>query len=186
MRLKHFLIVFYVGSSFYVIFYTFFKIKTPKEHPVNLSSVSTYNNLTPPSLVMYELIEKYSTEYNIPKYVAYNVAYKETTYMGPFHWGYNPYRESQVGAVGPMQLMVNTCNWINKSHYTKKIIKTDLELNVKSSMMLLNILYKKYKNWSVVCGWYNTGKPIINDYGNYCGTNFNYQSKWLKLKNPSL
>jgi hypothetical protein len=48
-------------------------------------------------------------------------------------------------------------------------------------MKLLNKLYLQYKDWSVVCGWYNTGRPIVNDYGKYCANNKDYKSKWLKI-----
>ena len=30
------------------------------------------------SMLVYDMIEKYSEEYNIPKHIAYNIAYKET------------------------------------------------------------------------------------------------------------
>jgi soluble lytic murein transglycosylase-like protein len=130
---------------------------------------------------MFDLIEKYSEKYNIPKYIAYNVAYRETRYMGPFHWSYNPKQESCVGAVGPMQVLPSTCNWINNSNYSKMELMSNVELNVMTSMKLLNKLYKQYKNWSLVCGWYNTGKPIVNEYAKYCSTNKDYKSKWLSI-----
>jgi soluble lytic murein transglycosylase-like protein len=137
---------------------------------------------SPISIQMYEYIEKYSDEYNIPKYVAYNVAYKETTYMGPFHWNYNPARISCVGALGPMQIMPMTSYSINKVKYPNHKIMTDIELNIKTSMKLLRKLHNKYGDWNVVCGCYNTGRPIVNEYGRYCGTNKDYKSKWLSLK----
>jgi soluble lytic murein transglycosylase-like protein len=140
------------------------------------------NPNSPISLQMYENIEKYSDQYDIPKYVAYNVAYKETTYRGPFDWKYNPARISCVGALGPMQIMPSTSDWINKINYSDRRIMTDIKLNVETSMKLLRKLYNRYGDWNVVCGCYNTGRPMINDYGRYCGSNKNYKSKWLSLK----
>lgn len=137
---------------------------------------------SPKCIQMYELIEKYSTKYNIPKYVAYNVAYKETTYRGPFDWKYNPSRTSCVGALGPMQIMPNTSLYINKVRYSKYKIMNDLRLNIETSMKLLRKLHNRYGNWGVACGYYNTGYPIVNDYGKYCSTNKDYKSKWLSLK----
>jgi soluble lytic murein transglycosylase-like protein len=134
------------------------------------------------SIQMYEYIERYSDEYNIPKYVAYNVAYKETTYRGPFDWRYNPARTSCVGALGPMQIMPTTSYSINKVKYSNNRIMTDIELNIKTSMKLLRKLHNRYGDWSLVCGHYNTGRPIVNEYGRYCGTNKDYKSKWLSLK----
>ena len=137
---------------------------------------------TPISIQMFEYIEKYSTEYDIPKYVAYNVAYKETTYRGPFDWKYNPFRTSCVGALGPMQIMPTTSYSINKVKYPNHKIMMDIELNIKTSMKLLRKLHNKYNNWNLVCGHYNTGRAIVNEYGRYCGTNKNYKSKWIKMK----
>jgi soluble lytic murein transglycosylase-like protein len=137
---------------------------------------------SPISLQMYECIEKYSDQYDIPKYVAYNVAYKETTYRGPFDWRYNPSRISCVGALGPMQIMPSTSDWINKVDYPNRRIMTDVRLNVETSMKLLRKLYNRYHDWTIVCGCYNTGRPMINDYARYCGSNKNYKSKWLSLK----
>lgn len=136
---------------------------------------------SPTSIMLYELIEVYSDHYNIPRYIAYNIAFKETGYLGPFHWRYNPRRESCAGAVGAMQVMPSTCNYINKRHYSKKMLRDDLKLNLITSMKLLNRLHKKYSSWTIVCGCYNTGKPIINDYARYCSSHKNYKDKWLKF-----
>jgi soluble lytic murein transglycosylase-like protein len=137
---------------------------------------------SPKCIQMYEYIERYSDEYNIPKYVAYNVAFKETTYMGPFHWNYNPSRTSCVGALGPMQIMPTTSYSINKVKYPNEKIMNDIRLNIETSMKLLRKLHNRYGDWSLVCGHYNTGRPIVNEYGRYCGTNKDYKSKWLSLK----
>jgi hypothetical protein len=137
---------------------------------------------SPTSLKMYDLIEKYSDVYNIPKYIAYNIAFKETRYQGPFHWNYVPNRTSSAGAVGPMQVMPSTAEYINGENTTTNDLRNDMELNVSTSMKLLNRLYTKYKNWAIVCGCYNTGRPIINGYAVFCSTNLDYQSNWSYLK----
>jgi soluble lytic murein transglycosylase-like protein len=134
---------------------------------------------SPVSLKMYEIIEELSTEYKIPKYIAYNVAYLETKYRGPFHWNYNPYLTSYAGAEGPMQIMPSTANGIHKSYIDREILRTDLRLNIETSMKLLSILYDKYGNWSLVCGYYNTGHPIVNEYASFCSNNTNYVNNWV-------
>jgi soluble lytic murein transglycosylase-like protein len=139
------------------------------------------NIQSPTSMKMYELIEKYSNQYSIPKYIAYNVAYMETRYLGPFHWKYNPYQESFAGAVGPMQIMPSTSDYINKVNYSKKRLTNDIELNVETSMKLLNKLHTRYKDWSIVCGCYNTGRPIVNDYARYCSSNRDFKDKWVSI-----
>jgi soluble lytic murein transglycosylase-like protein len=137
---------------------------------------------SPNSLKMFHFIEKYSEEYDIPKYIAYNIAFKETRYQGPFHWKYVPYQTSSVGALGPMQVMLATSEYINKEKVSPERLKTDLEYNIRTSMKLLNRLYKKYNDWSLVCGAYNTGRPMINSYATFCATNKDYKSNWISIK----
>lgn len=140
----------------------------------------------PKSIVMYECIEKYSDKYNIPKYIAYNVAYRETRYKGPFHWDYNPEQGSYAGALGPMQIMPSTGrSYYNKimgftDELTNERLKTDIETNVMLSMKILRRTFDKVGSWSITCGKYNTGRSIINEYATYCSSNKDYKSKWIK------
>lgn len=133
----------------------------------------------PVSLKLYEIIEELSVKYEIPKHIAYNVAFKETRYEGPFDWSYNPYLTSSSGAEGPMQILPSTANGINKRKIDREILRTDLRLNVETSMKLLRRLYDKYGDWSLVCGYYNTGQPIINEYARFCSNNTNYVKNWV-------
>jgi soluble lytic murein transglycosylase-like protein len=144
-----------------------------------ISSISDKNNDMTNSMMMYENIEKYSQEYDIPKYILYNIAYLETTYQGPFDWKYNHRRESSVGALGPMQIMPTTANEIHKNKISTNKLKNDIGFNVKTSAIMLNKLYVKYKNWEIVCGYYNTGRPIINQYATFCVDNRSYKNKWV-------
>ena len=133
---------------------------------------------SPVSLQTYYLIEKYAEEYSVPKYIAYNVAFLETRYQGPFDWTYNPFLTSSAGAVGPMQVMVRTAEYINKTDITKSKLKNDLDLNISTSMKLLSKLYGQYKDWALTCGYYNTGYPKINDYASFCVNNKDYTKNW--------
>jgi soluble lytic murein transglycosylase-like protein len=142
-----------------------------------LKQVSLQPN-APVSLQTYYLIEKYSEEYSIPKHIAYNVAFLETRYQGPFDWNYNPFLSSSAGAVGPMQVMVKTASYINKKTTTKTKLKNNLELNISTSMKLLKSLYDRYEDWGLTCGYYNTGYPKINDYASFCISNKEYTKNW--------
>jgi len=134
---------------------------------------------SPTSLIMYNLIEKYSKEYHVPRYVAYNVAYLETKYRGPFDWNYNPYLTSSAGAVGPMQIMPSTARGLNRKKVSTNQLRTDLEYNIMTSMKLLSKNYRMYGSWAIACGCYNTGRPIVNDYGSFCASNKNYKKNWV-------
>lgn len=133
--------------------------------------------LLPTSIQMYDLIESKSVEYNIPKYILYNIAWMETRYKGPFDWNYNPFLTSAAGATGPMQVIPQH---FSRQYVSDHNLKTDLESNIDVSCKMLRQLYYTYGNWDIVLGCYNTGSPQINDYAIYGNSNKNYKSKWIK------
>ena len=135
---------------------------------------------SPYSLQMYTSIEKYSKMYKVPKYIAYNVAYKETRYKGPFDWDYHGKLISSAGAKGPMQLLPSTANYISGKKISQKELLHNIDLNVEISMKLLNKLHKLYSDWGVICGYYNTGLPIVNDYARFCVNNKDYKKFWVE------
>lgn len=132
-----------------------------------------------PSHRMFYLIETYSDSFNVPKYVAYNVAYRETRYRGPLDTLYNPYLTSKAGAVGAMQIMPRYASYFAGFNVSKSQIMKDLELNVWLSMKILAKHYQQYKDWGLACGAYNTGKPIKNDYAKFCEKNEDFTNKWV-------
>lgn len=117
-----------------------------------------------PSVQLYFAIKKYAEEYNIPEEYAFTVAYLETGYRGPLHLDYNHEQTSYAGAHGPMQVMLKTARWVNKDNVSKETLISDIDYNVRTSMKLIRQLKNKYKDWSIVFGYYNTGHPIVNGY----------------------
>ena len=95
-------------------------------------------------------------------------------------WKYKPNQISPAGALGPMQIMPGTAKLIERYSVPNNKLKTDIKLNVEISMKLLRKLHNRYHNWAIVCGCYNTGRPMINDYARYCVSNLDYQNKWIK------
>jgi soluble lytic murein transglycosylase-like protein len=81
-----------------------------------------------------------------------------------------------------MQLMPIIAKDIYNKNISQNKMKKDIELNVKTSAKFLAKLYKRYGDWGKVCGYYNTGKPIINDYAHYAVNNKNYKSKWVEVE----
>ena len=133
------------------------------------------------SLQMYESIEHWSDSFNIPKHIAYNVAWLETRYQGPFHFDYNPYQTSSAGAVGPMQIITRWAKPYVRKRLTEKELKTNIDLNVKISMQMLRKWYSIHHDWTLACGAYNSGSPIRNDYAVYASSNKDYKNKWERL-----
>lgn len=134
-------------------------IRLPKGKPAQITQSS------PPCLQMHYAIEKYAREYDVPLDYAYGIAYFETRYAGPFDWKYNHTKLSKVGAIGPMQIMPETARFIwTDPDIDQNRLSNDIDFNVKTSMKILRHLYDRYHNWKLVFGWYNTGKPCINEY----------------------
>jgi soluble lytic murein transglycosylase-like protein len=63
-----------------------------------------------------------------------------------------------------MQILLSTARWVNKDKVSREQLRTDVKYNVKTSMKYLKMLYKTYKDWAIVAGYYNTGYPRVNDY----------------------
>ena len=78
-----------------------------------------------------------------------------------------------------MKIMPKTANWITGKNITKKELLHNIDLNVKISMELLHKLSKQYKDWAVICGYYNTGYPKVNDYARFCVSHKDYQKNWV-------
>jgi len=135
------------------------------------------------SLQMYESIEHWSDSFNIPKHIAYNVAWLETRYQGPFHFDYNPYQKSSAGAVGPMQIITKYSYRYAGRHVSDKELMNNVELNVSVSMKMLRKRFEMYRDWGKACGGYNTGSPVLNDYAIYCVSNKNYKKNWFRPRN---
>ena len=174
----------FVTLSLLCIFCFKLEINTDIVEKINSDFFKESNSInTSNSIKMYEAIEKYSKIYKVPKYIAYNVAYKETRYRGPFHWNYKHYQESYAGAIGPMQIMLATAKapvYSKGEEITKEKLMNDVDLNVKISMRILRRNFEKTGSWKLACGKYNTGRPIVNDYAIYCSNNKNYKRKWVK------
>lgn len=129
------------------------------------------------SVQMYFYIKKYAKEFRIPEAYAFSLAYQETRYQGPMDLRYNQAQTSFAGALGPMQVMPSTAEMIYGKKVSNHRLLTDVKLNVFISMKLLRRLHNQYKNWGLVFGAYNTGRPCINEYA----TNIlNKKYFWIK------
>ena len=129
---------------------------------LDLSKVSLKK--APPCIRLYDYLQIYSKKYGVPFNIALGVAETESGYHGPFDWDYNPRLVSSAHAYGAMQIQVPTATQTWGKQITSKQLLNDLELNVKISMKLLSNLYRKYGDWGLVLGCYNTGRPMINGY----------------------
>jgi soluble lytic murein transglycosylase-like protein len=151
---------------------------------LTLMSGTTYKPVEKPShaLRMYRAIMLYSGMYQVPKYVAFNIAHLETTYRGPQDSTYNPSRVSKMGAMGPMQIRYKYASHFAERKVTKSELRDSIEFNVNLSMKILAQNYKRFKSWAKAAGAYNTGKPVINHYAKEA-VKKDYQRNWLQEEN---
>ena len=139
------------------------------------------NKLSVIPIQMHDALEKYSDSFNVPKHVAYNVAYLETRYQGPFDFDYEHRKTSSAGAVGPMQIITRWAQPYAKKRVTTKELRNNIDLNVMISMKMLRKWYSIHHDWTLACGAYNSGQPIRNAYAVYATTNKDYKEKWDRI-----
>lgn len=136
-----------------------------QESPIIESNYQSQNKLNDPnSIKMYISIEKWSKELKIPRNIAYGIAYYESRYRGPLDWDYNHALTSSVGAVGPMQIRPSSAKFITGESITANRLKTDIDINIKTSMQLLRYLKNRFGTWERAIGFYATGRPEPNFY----------------------
>ncbi len=133
-----------------------------------------------PAQRLYVAINKYAIQYDVPLYIAYNVACLETGYKGPNHETYDHRQTSSAGALGAMQIMPQYASHYAGFKVSKAVLKDSIELNVEISMKMLNEWYSRYKRWDKATGAYNTGRPIINKYAQRAVVEDFYVKRWIK------
>ena len=156
--------LFTIGFGVLVTILSFY-VKLDSENSVELPASTIINTKSPPSIQMFNCIEKYSNLYAIPRDYAYGIAYAETRYTGPFQWKYKHTQTSTAGAIGPMQIMYPTAKGLFPGKkFSREFLMEDIDFNVHCSMKLLRRLHDMYGDWKLAFGAYNTGRPMVNDY----------------------
>ena len=114
-----------------------------------------------------ELINKYSDEYDVDRYLIMAVIKTES--------GFNEKAESNVGARGLMQVMPDAFDWIKlKLEDTSDATFDDMydaQTNIKYGAYLISFLYKRYNSESLAAAAYHAGMTQVDN--------------WLEDKNVS-
>ena len=132
-----------------------------------------------PAERMYEAIITYADSFDVPLYIAFNVATIETGYRGPNDIAYVHNKVSSAGAVGPMQIMPKYASWFAGFPVKRQELKDSIELNVWLSMKILNYQYNRFGTWEKALGAYNTGRPIINTYARNGVRRDFFEKRWI-------
>jgi len=132
-----------------------------------------YIRLAPYSVQVYFYTKKYCKEFDVPEEIAFAVAKLETGYKGPDKFSYDPTDQISVAnALGAYQLLLSTARdmyeflgYGPRHELTKQMLLDDVELNVRLGICYLRWLKNNVSpSWIIVCGFYNSGYSIVNDY----------------------
>ena len=110
-----------------------------------------------------EMVAAASEEFDIPQYIIYATIKVESNF--------DPNAVSSVGAIGLMQMMPSTFEWLTGEEHLNENLSTkmldDPEVSIRYGTYYLSYLYKKFDyNWDNTFAAYNGGEGNV--------------AKWLK------
>ena len=108
-----------------------------------------------------EIIARYSDEYGVPEYIIYATIKVESDF--------DPNALSSAGAVGLMQMMPSTFEWLTgESHLNENLRAKDLrnpEVSIRYGTYYLAYLHRKFDyNWDTVFAAYNAGEGKVREW----------------------
>ena len=105
-----------------------------------------------------DYVEKYAKMYEIPEEIILAVIYCES--------GFDASAVSHAGAVGLMQLMPETYEWLcsKTGERYDALHLYNPETNIKYGTYLLSILYHRYEQWDVAFAAYNAGMGNVDSW----------------------
>jgi soluble lytic murein transglycosylase len=104
-----------------------------------------------------ETVKNYSTVYAVPEEIIYAVINTESSFKSD--------AVSNKGAVGLMQIMPETFDWLcskNSEENAEKELLYNPEVNIKYGTYFLSLLYSEYGVWETVYAAYNAGMNTVN------------------------
>ena len=103
------------------------------------------------------IIEQYSEEYDVPKDLIFAVITVESEF--------DPNAKSSVGALGLMQMMPATFEWLTGDEHLNEHLPTnkltDPEVSIRYGTYYLRYLHNKFENWDTVLAAYNGGEGNV-------------------------
>lgn len=117
-----------------------------------------------------ETIEKYASEYAVPKEIVYAVIHTESSFESD--------ALSPKGAIGLMQITPETFEWLRfKMGESETLTSADMlynpETNIKYGTYFLSLLYTEFGVWDTAYAAYNAGRSKVNEWLNEPGNNNN-------------
>ena len=139
-----------------------------------------------------EYVDKYSAEYNVPKYIIFAVIDVESDFR--------PYLTSEADAYGLMQMTPSTFEWLSSAEHLGENRYADSlyepEISIRYGTYYLSYLFEKFHNWDTVFAAYNGGegnvsKWLLNDEysdgeGNLTYSPFKETREYVKKVNKAI
>ncbi len=104
-----------------------------------------------------EYVERAAEDYGVPENILYAVIHTESSFRSD--------AVSPKGAIGLMQLMPDTYDWIcflRRKDAEPAPDLTDPAVNIDAGAYLLHYLYEKFSDWETVYAAYNAGYARVN------------------------
>ena len=118
-----------------------------------------------------DIVKKYSVEYGVPERVIFATIKTESSFKSD--------AVSSAGAMGLMQMMPSTFEWLTSDEHLDEYLTTDSlfepEVSIKYGTYYLSYLARKFDyDWTVVSAAYNAGEGRVANWlsdGNYTDDN---------------
>ncbi len=107
-----------------------------------------------------EEVYRYSSRYQVPPSVVFSVIKCESNF--------DPEAKSRAGAIGLMQIMPDTFNWLSRrcgGDYTPEQISQP-GANIHVGVYYLSWLYERFGSWDLVYAGYNAGHNRVKNWQN--------------------
>lgn len=112
-----------------------------------------------------EYVERYSAEFSVEPALVYAIIRAESNF--------NPKAISSAGAIGLMQILPSTADWIAEKLKISDFKESQLhvpETNIRFGCYYLNYLLSKFKSLDVTICAYNAGEGVVKNWINPDGT----------------
>lgn len=107
-----------------------------------------------------EYVEKYSEEYNVDDTLIYAIIKTESSYKSD--------AVSNVGAIGLMQIMPETFDWLQTKMPAEQKLDAqalyDPETNIKYGVFFLSLLKEEFEDTRLVIAAYHAGRGQVNEW----------------------
>lgn len=106
-----------------------------------------------------EEVDRYSAEFDIDKAFVYAVIKVESNF--------DPAAESDVGAIGLMQIIEDSFEWVKKKLHADELTFEDMytpEYSIRFGCYMLDYLYEKYGSVELAAAAYHCGMTTVDEW----------------------